>query len=904
MSGGFGRDRYRFGAEWLSIEAITDSAHYTGFPNRTDTALGWDDGTYTLTLTATDDEIWVSGIKYTIDTLTYTLTVAQEATSGLYWFWITVPGGIPQLNASTTQPEFYECWTATVYWNTTTSKGILGEERHWFGRDRWWHEYTHETIGARWFEGFGLTKPTTAFDANIDIAAGEFYDEDIEHLVGNETACTVLWHDGSAEWQWATAQATPYKVTGTDLQYNNGTTLATATANRYVNYWCFATPDLTDPIWIVIGTAQFTTLAGALEEAFPALGDLPSEEMKVIYRFTYRSDGVPSFIDSADYRGATVIPSTGGTSDHGSLGGLGDDDHGHYLLIDGTRPMTSVLGVGIVPTTDFHVAHAVLNENAEFYHETYSTGGADYSRIRLRKSNTNTLGSLVETDNLDILGAISFGGVNSSSGWTAGARIYASQGAAAGAVYIPSTMVLGGSAAATGPWSTVYLSDDDKVGIRVADPTVALDILGDMLLTGNSSITGTLGAGETTLTGELITNGNVSSSGAAIDFSSKNFTGVGTVVCGTITNTGSSTFDTTTLVIDSVNHWVGVGDSPAYTLDVTTAIEDTQVNIHVAGYASSGFLFESLRDGGEAGTLMAGLDTCIFGFSNTGTFTIQTDPRADILASPGTGTTLFKIESNARVTFEGATDDLVIYPVGAAAGDMPAGPRIYADGTNKNLKFHSRTTVGSMVIAAAYDGGRYNSMWEFASAAADPDLILVKSGGNVGIAVTDPDALLEIFGTATQLKLSYDATNYTTFATGSDGDLTITTVDSDGAAGHIFLVPNGLVRVGSAAAPTRALDVSGDLGCTGDFGVAGLGGFGVFAATGLTSIDTTSTCGAAALKIAQTDNNEPFVDFVGDEQADGSGNISTGTPTATTKKWVRVNLDTGGDYWIEAVTWA
>ncbi len=69
--------------------------------------------------------------------------------------------------------------------------------------------------------------------------------------------------------------------------------------------------------------------------------------------------------------------------------------------------------------------------------------------------------------------------------------------------------------------------------------------------------------------------------------------------------------------------------------------------------------------------------------------------------------------------------------------------------------------------------------------------------GKVGIGVIDPDTKLEIFDTGTQLKLSYDADNYTTFATGSDGDLTITTVDSDGAAGDITLAPDGDVKFSS-----------------------------------------------------------------------------------------------------------
>ncbi|HEC66261.1 MAG TPA: hypothetical protein ENI23_13300, partial [bacterium] len=49
--------------------------------------------------------------------------------------------------------------------------------------------------------------------------------------------------------------------------------------------------------------------------------------------------------------------------------------------------------------------------------------------------------------------------------------------------------------------------------------------------------TGFLDLGGTrAMTGELITNGNVTSSGAAIDFSSKNFTGIGTIGSGAITS--------------------------------------------------------------------------------------------------------------------------------------------------------------------------------------------------------------------------------------------------------------------------------------------------------------------------------------------------------------------------------
>ncbi|MCP3681688.1 MAG: hypothetical protein GY861_03265 [bacterium] len=321
-----------------------DSYHYTGFPNRDDTSLSWDDGTYTLTLTASDDKIWMNGIEYEIDTLTKQLTSgggsSQEETTGLYWFWITAPGGVPQLNTSTTSPDigagganagFDQCLVATVYWNTSTSKGLLSDERHWFGRDAWMHEYLHETVGARFYEGMAGTFTNTTFE----IGAGEFYDEDIEHENDAETVATVLYHDGDNDWAWDVATSTPYKTDGTDLQYNNGTALASANNNRYVNYFFFMTPDTTDPVHIVIGDDQYTTKAAAIDAPIPSLGALPSAENLLIYKVTYKnnSGGTHAHQNTTDFRTSSTSPSTGYVpTDHGSLAGLSDDDHPQYVL--------------------------------------------------------------------------------------------------------------------------------------------------------------------------------------------------------------------------------------------------------------------------------------------------------------------------------------------------------------------------------------------------------------------------------------------------------------------------------------------------------------------------------------------------------------------------------------------
>ena len=55
----------------------------------------------------------------------------------------------------------------------------------------------------------------------------------------------------------------------------------------------------------------------------------------------------------------------------------------------------------------------------------------------------------------------------------------------------------------------------------------------------------------------------------------------------------------------------------------------------------------------------------------------------------------------------------------------------------------------------------------------------IRDDGKVGIGVTDPASPLEIFNTASQLKISYDASNYADISVASDGHLEIATTGTD-----------------------------------------------------------------------------------------------------------------------------
>jgi len=78
----------------------------------------------------------------------------------------------------------------------------------------------------------------------------------------------------------------------------------------------------------------------------------------------------------------------------------------------------------------------------------------------------------------------------------------------------------------------------------------------------------------------------------------------------------------------------------------------------------------------------------------------------------------------------------------------------------------------------------------------------ITSTGNVGIGVTDPDTQLEVLGTGTQLKLSYDATNSTTLGIDSSGNSTLT----PGGGRHTVVATNNAAS-GRVRLDTRLLQI-------------------------------------------------------------------------------------------------
>ena len=145
----------------------------------------------------------------------------------------------------------------------------------------------------------------------------------------------AYYRDGGGSWIKVAAQ-----TQWDNANWDNGTgTLDTFTNNDYGNHWVYLETD--GSLVLVYGQGDHGTLA--IAEAATAPATLPprlSELGILIGRITFQEGtAVLSSVASAF---STSLPS-GSSSDHGSLGGLLDDDHTQYVLVDGTRSMTGNL---------------------------------------------------------------------------------------------------------------------------------------------------------------------------------------------------------------------------------------------------------------------------------------------------------------------------------------------------------------------------------------------------------------------------------------------------------------------------------------------------------------------------------------------------------------------------------
>ena len=329
----------------------------TGFVDRTAT-LSFVDATRVFTITGNHD-IYINGVK----TSKTTASITIDDATGMNWIYYNASGVLSQ---ATSIPSFALPLIATLYYNTVTDKGLLGEERHGIKMDGDTHHLLHNTVGVRYESGLAGTFADTTFS----VALGVIDDEDLEHsITPAKTTCNVLYKDGAADFKWLAGQTVYYYTSGGNLYYNNGNTLTVMDSNKYMAVWIFATNDTSTPIVSLIGQRQDTTIADARTNnkyESLTLGTLPFQEMKLLYRVILRNDLTP-YEEAQDLRNISNLPAgTYVATDHGVLTGLTDDDHSQYWLsgVSGRTDnyeTSGTLGAGAITGTSFIIGANTLN---------------------------------------------------------------------------------------------------------------------------------------------------------------------------------------------------------------------------------------------------------------------------------------------------------------------------------------------------------------------------------------------------------------------------------------------------------------------------------------------------------------------------------------------------------------
>ncbi|GAG70253.1 unnamed protein product, partial [marine sediment metagenome] len=357
-----------------TIDRLARSAIYamnepTGFVDKTETTLSISTRTVTITPTGTSFTFWQQGKKY-VKTGAENTDIAD--TDGIHAVYYDDGSLTSIVNPSEAQyDELMEdkVIVALVYWNSTDVDAyIFGDERHGCIMSGATHHYLHDTVGAAYQDGLTasgyVVDGTTDADLTFELTDGEFYDEDLEieiedgtpanwyeqQLNGGDAEIPILYRSGNpGHWTQDAATDLPYKTGGSGRMAYNSEAAGTwgqteVTDGKWVSATLVATNDSEYPIKMIQGQSEYATKATAIEDAnseILALGNLPTKEWVVLYRFvmqtknTYGSTPKAIIRDATDFRGSEISGTAAVASDHGALAGLADDDHSQYVLADG-----------------------------------------------------------------------------------------------------------------------------------------------------------------------------------------------------------------------------------------------------------------------------------------------------------------------------------------------------------------------------------------------------------------------------------------------------------------------------------------------------------------------------------------------------------------------------------------
>jgi len=349
----------------------------TGFVNRTDSTLFFDNATRTLSITpvGSNFKIFIQGQEITISE---PLTKQIPDVSGSYFFFINGDSELNYLTTFNVSLFTTSAYCAYVLWDENDDKAItFAEERHGIVMDGATHSYLHTTRGTQLVSGasIGFTTSgdgTNNSDAQISISDSVVSDEDIRIQITNNAAPTLphqqilfpiaeipVYYLQDSTWRKSVATQFPMLYGSSRAKFNKNTSnvwsLEEASMNgKYLVSYIFATTNIIEPIIAILGQEEYEDLADATARASWSsidFGDLPAQEIKLLYTIYYETSSAFTNTPKSTIRNIGDVrfgvdretSAVSFNTSHANLSGLGLDDHLQYLLVNGTRPMEGSL---------------------------------------------------------------------------------------------------------------------------------------------------------------------------------------------------------------------------------------------------------------------------------------------------------------------------------------------------------------------------------------------------------------------------------------------------------------------------------------------------------------------------------------------------------------------------------
>jgi len=369
----------------LRVSLNGDELEPTGFPNRTDTTIAFENSsrTFSVTPTGSSFDIYASAQRYEFDSV-QSITIPDE--EGLWFFYFDENGVLSRVKDFSLNIITRWAYAGIIYWDATNSRAIyVGEERHGITMDGITHAYNHIVFGTQYISGLGLSNLTVdgsgddEISAQIGISDGVIYDEDISLNIVDDAPQNLyyylnapIFYKDTADGYWRSKDADGYSLiysgtagyTGASgrsafNEFAGGVWQLTEVTNNgffFVHY--FATNDIVNPIIGIQGISEYTNISDARNNAgveLASLSGLPFTEFAgiatVIYQTSNSYTNTPKArvrttdtgADYVDWRDSPVSP-TSISGSHSLLTGLSSDDHKQYALLSGDAVRNIITG--------------------------------------------------------------------------------------------------------------------------------------------------------------------------------------------------------------------------------------------------------------------------------------------------------------------------------------------------------------------------------------------------------------------------------------------------------------------------------------------------------------------------------------------------------------------------------